>query len=117
MSEPFRFKEEMFNPFPKPLEHLSITPRFAAEMANNILDAHLKTLPKVYGSDKRPLDGWNEKSWESSTHEAIIWSIEPIKRECVHHDAETFYDCGPDFPITKCKHCGKKLKPVWRVDE
>ena len=51
-------------------------------------DEHVEPINKmlsegveVYGSNNRPLDGWNQKSYESTTHKALLINIEPIKKE------------------------------------
>lgn len=54
--------------------------------ANALLDAHLKTLPKVYGEDRpreeitEPME-WDNEKFKGATHTAILWGVEEIK-EC-----------------------------------
>lgn len=55
---------------------------------NDWFDEHVEPLNKMlaegvelYGSETRPLDGWNQKSYESSTHKALLINSEPIKEK------------------------------------
>lgn len=92
---------------------LKLTQESVADQANKILNKLIESSPVAYGSTKRPLDGWNEKEYESSTHRARLMFIEEIKREpCIHepviHDSSNF-KCVE----YKCHKCGVELQATW----
>lgn len=49
-----------------------------AEGLNKILEAHLKTLPRVFLQD-RDEDSCTAKKRSYSTHTALLWGVEEIK--------------------------------------
>lgn len=76
-----------------------------SDQANSLLQAHIATLPKVYGQN---IGGavWTMPPHDSNTHTALLWDIEEIeKKECKH--------LPWDFEHPVCIHCGVKLKAKW----
>lgn len=108
------FKEEDFNKIIAPFCDC----RTLAKLSNFFL---YQRGVRVYGSDKRPLDGWNEKTYESTTHQALLINIEELpKKECEHKNIiavgmpDELSKSGPYFelkqPRIDCVDCGKELK-------
>lgn len=95
-----------------------------ANLANAKLAKLIESWPVVYGSSKRPLDGWNEKSYESSTHKARLAFIEELpKPECKHDPlvtVETKHIKKSDSPLFRteyshavCRLCGVEIVAKW----
>ena len=105
---------------------------YAAKRANILLKRMLQYQIPVYGSNKRPLDGWNEAKYESTTHKAILVNIEPIKNQNCEHKPVSVLDkfiqaqvlssgkLGFDFfkfDSWECYKCGIKLEAEWKEVE
>lgn len=107
----FRFKPEDFSEG----STCSITKRLsiaASEIANKLLDTHLGTLHRVYGSS----DG---ESWESKkfdyTHQAILFDIEEIEKPKPCEHEPSIY--GGMYEPT-CQKCDAILIPTgWQTVE
>jgi len=85
-----------------------------ADYANEKLNKLIESWPVVYGSNKRPLDGWNEKSYESTTHKARLAFIEEIKKEPCKHEPIQFQDDEGNLAANFiCRHCGVELVATW----
>lgn len=87
----------------------------AAAQANKALEAHLATLPKVYGNR---MGNWyqeapGQKSTLSTT--ALLWGITEIEKNCEHEPSPHWVERpGSDLkPIVSCVNCGVKLKVKW----
>lgn len=84
----------------------------AARIANELLQAHLDTLPRVYAQkDGLKNSVWRANEWSADTHTALLWDITKIEKECKEHEP-----VNEPCPLTlgfKCKHCGVKLKAKW----
>lgn len=94
------------------------------KVANNVLQAHLATLPKLWGHRH----SWNQgPEWifgttapteenDNPTHTALLWGITEIeKKECEHgpdmnEDGSIFAD---EEGFGRCDKCGVKLKAKW----
>lgn len=93
----FRFKPEHFE-HPNQLfdkdQHgvFRIMPEEASHTANRLLDAHVATLPEVFGIQDGSDNLWHFQDLKSvsphpSTHRARLWGIEEIKpNKCEHID-------------------------------
>lgn len=102
-------------------EYYSTSPEAAtqlAKQANKILQAHLATLPRVYGKAESGYFG--PAQHQVNTHTALLWGITEIeKKECEHQPdigkLEEQNLCGLliIIPVHKCTHCGVKLKAKW----
>lgn len=96
------------------------------DIANHILNAEIDKWPVVYAKsyDGTDISYWHEDGGGTINvmKTARLAFIEEIsKKECLH-EPETAMMCGPQgytesVAIDKCKHCGKKLKATWSVDE
>lgn len=107
----FKFTSEMFFP-----EYHLFTSEGAANKAQAALDKHLESLTKVYGYLDDPNKRWVSREYRipSDTHQALLFSIEPIeKKKCSH---EVIFDSDIGYV---CVHCEKTLKPIggWEVAE
>ncbi len=103
----------------------------AVEIANQLLDAHLATLPVVFGlkgSDGEWFDFGN-LFLEPDTHEAILWNVKEIEttKTCEHKHIRlheffiepiTHNDFGDrihhnDIINGKCEDCSKMFRGKW----
>lgn len=103
----------------------------AALRANELLQAHLATLPRVYGAERLKTGAvGSEYLWEwcnkmdqglTDTHTALLWGITEIeKKECEHeprvivkrHIGGGEYTASTKFDAN-CVNCGVKLKAKW----
>jgi hypothetical protein len=76
---------------------------------------------EVEGQRVRRTDG-GEEFWKFlsgkplyETHKALLINIQPI--ECEHEPVSSDWTVVDDQFVGPCKHCGKKLKAKWEVDE
>ncbi len=106
-----RFKAEDFDLGP---EHKWMS-KACAETANALLDAHLATLPVVYGQNQKGAI-WTTPPHDSNTHQALLWDVKPIeKKECVH-EASPQLEIGGPFHlnetqlIIRCAKCKIAIK-------
>lgn len=93
--------------------------------ANAELDAHLKTLPVVYGFGYgNPLDSkWSTETLigtspsyigdcpKRTTHRAILWDVQEIEKECKHAVTHAMWASDDRVYIANCDKCGAKMKP------
>lgn len=104
--------EDLKNPC---IKHHSVDSAIAlaCDMVNHKLNAEIHKWPVVYGSSKRPLDGWNEKSYPSTTHQGRLAFIEQIW--CEHVPQVVFVEkLLPEKTFSAvCSKCGTKLKATW----
>lgn len=110
----FRFKPEDFR-------HLeccdSFFPGEVATTANQLLDAHIATLPEV----KNQCGIWySNVDPVGTTHRARLWGVEEIKqKKCEHRPSytgiSTFISEGTKGPSVEgdCARCGKRLVAKW----
>lgn len=119
MTPPFRFKPSDFIAVHggPPMGAL------AADTANAVLDAHLKTLKSMHCY---LYDGFIIADGAADdTHVATIWSIEPIEKPkpCEHDPGFVIKSLCPTGSIQlshdkyECLKCGAKLKAKWEVAE
>lgn len=119
----FRFKPEDFqnqiSDYPTKT-YRSASHTEAADIANQLLDAHIATLPEVKGWNQD--DDLNTVIWfpkknadYQSTHRARLWGLEEIKqKKCEHPMMNVFLD--PQSRLhreAKCMDCGKRLVAKW----
>ena len=102
MNSKFRFTYEMFKP--------AINTYDMADQAQKALDAHLATLPKVYGfSSANGVNGAWTTSEINATHTAILFDIQEIeKKECDHEPV--YVENKNRESWFECEYCGKSLK-------
>lgn len=83
----------------------------AASMANKVLEAHLATLPRVYGSEDY---NWSTETKEIvDTQTALLWGITEIeKKQCEHVNVGHVYPTKTHWE-TQCLDCGANLKAKW----
>lgn len=82
-----------------------------ARHANELLAAHVRKLPKLYGCYDEGFWAYGEDRNDKDTSLAIIWSIEPIKQECEEHEPNI------GGPNPRCIHCAAPLRAKWEVVE
>jgi hypothetical protein len=93
-----------------------------AMKANQLLDAHIATLPEVKGWNQD--DDLNTVIWfpkknadYQSTHRARLWGLEEIKqKKCEHVVVDVKYSKmmrGVEGWIGKCEKCGRLMTPKW----
>lgn len=80
----FRFKPEDFGS--RSLDGTSggMSIEWAAQKANVLLEAHEKTLPRVYGTKELTIWGTSEEDLEDviqtlHTHTALLWDVKELK--------------------------------------
>jgi len=95
-----------------------------AHIANTKLEKLMESWPVIMSSNE---NAWWYRADETvkfsayPTHQARLAFIEPIKRECVKHEAEVqvLHDAEGTIFFTpgygKCKHCGVELEATWKV--
>lgn len=114
----FRFKPEDFRKPPGK----EFNPSLAADLANQLLDEHIATLPEVKGWNQD--DDLNTVIWfpkknadYQSTHRARLWGLEEIKqKKCEHVVVDVKYSKmmrGVEGWIGKCEKCGRLMTPKW----
>lgn len=91
------------------------TQEMAAEL-NDLLQAHLATLPKVYGNFG--INGHDEivHKDRNPAHTALLWGITEIEtKECEHEPELETLNQGTNwlFGSRRCKRCDIKLKAKW----
>lgn len=98
--------------------HMNIS--VVASRANSLLEKALG--PKIY-NNKNYSSFWSEQQNFNTidSHQAYLFQIEEIKKECVKHepiierlliaDSHSFADIKHE----KCKHCGVELIAEWKV--
>ena len=88
---------------------LSITPEMqAARLANACLEAHLKTLPRVYGNEVSRL--WTGTNSHLEIYQAYLFNVEPLEKpKPCDHTIGIFFDHSRSE--ISCMDCRKKLKP------
>lgn len=66
-----------------------LEPRLALLLgnANRLLREEMEKWPVVFGSTLRPVDGYNEKQYESTTHRSRIMPPQPIRKENTEEEA------------------------------
>lgn len=88
-----------------------------ADKANALLQAHLATLPRVYGMiNESYANAFDSiKNSQFNTHTALLWGITEIeKKECEH--APIFINKTDSKMLLQnmsCGKCGVKLKAKW----
>jgi hypothetical protein len=88
----------------------------AAEISNKLIQAHLATLPKVYGNkcenmetyQNQPEYAWTLHKGKHETHTALLWGITEIKKNCEHEWESN------DLDFKKCCLCGVKMVAHWK---
>lgn len=99
-------------------------PDFMAALKDQWL-AELKASATVVYTSKSPN---NENNWDlvqsgTDTHRAYLIGVEEIAKQPCEHEPELRQDFIPSgvatfiVPVTKCKHCGVKLKATWHEEE
>lgn len=116
--KPEDFNNAAYDLYPKEMNMDGVI----AAIANNRLAEIAKTWSIVFGSDKRPLDGWNEKSYKSTTHRARLAFIEEIKPEKYELWPGMKFDCiiAEELMGWTCDNYGDwkyEGKNRWRVVE
>jgi len=77
----FRFKPEDFDVYCTEIGDRDNSQCIeAANKANELLEAHEKTLPRVYGIPE-PAEGWNGYNVCTDTHTALLYNVEQIGEE------------------------------------
>ena len=106
------FKAEDFCPMFA--SHPAVDTRgIAAAIANAKLNTEIEKWPVVYGSVKRPLDGWNEKIYESTTHKGRLAFIEELPKKPCKHEISVYEGWYHGEPIPY-KPCGVDLIAEWK---
>ncbi len=87
-----------------------------ARRANELLEAHLATLPVVYEYlDEKWIVGYQSARAQKT---ALLWDVKPIgKKECEHEPRPDRDWCGrkiKNMPL-ECKFCGAKLQQITTI--
>lgn len=95
----------------------------AAQIANQILNEHISTLPEVFTythEDHPEYSQWSYGIESAETHKARLWGIEKIypKKKCEHkvslvrsdHNDQRFKGI-----FATCDDCGEKLIARWEI--
>ncbi len=102
-----KFKPEHFSNLEFRVSGWQDVPRAAADYANAVLEAHLATLPVIYSRNPNVI--WDRLKLEKASHQALLWDVKPIEKECEHAPRKSSL-----FTIHEsCEHCGIKLKATW----
>lgn len=89
------------------------------ERANQLLDAHIATLPEVFQAE-HGMNWWDRDEVNPPGRRARLWDVEEIApKKCEHfnlaHSDDSLY-LRMDFEgylLGKCNDCGRKLKAKW----
>jgi hypothetical protein len=111
----------IFKPSDFKTEYPNLTCDDVAKIANAKLEKLIESWPVVYahaGPSTFYLENpvWISKGRHDadSTHQARLAFIEPIKRDCVKHEAIKVRLEFGGVPIAKCKHCDIELVAEWK---
>lgn len=106
----FKFKPENF-PFRD--EKLA---QLAAVQANLLLQAHLATLPMLYGRSDGEELYWSKENRGGRTHTALLWGVTELEKKECKHIARIYTTVGGSFDMNNvdCMNCGVKLKHEWK---
>lgn len=107
----FKFKPEDF----KWLHTHSFKLSDISDQANELLQAHLATLPRVYGKVNQK--DWIEGRFQQDTHTALLWDVTEIEnKECEHEPIRNEKGeilIGPDNKAV-CGECEEYLIIAWK---
>lgn len=95
----------------------------AAAKANEALEAHLITLPTVFGKMYPRNDGsgmehgtiWNVTPLQDHTVHAVLFNLEPVEQKVCNHKPGVRHVEGDVWLDPHCLKCGAKLKANWTV--